>query len=171
MGTTLDQYIQSKGALPSRQAARIGFLILQKISAEFTAKTEDRPAVLQPSRVTVVSADQVEVAPGAEAHVARTSPNYASPEEAQGIPGDYRSQFYSFGCTLFEFIAGFPPFEGDSQTVLKSHVRAPIPDPSEVALGVYPQLADISGDLLNNDPVLRLRVVRELAQRLKSCVT
>ncbi len=42
------------------------------------------------------------------------TPNYVSPEQAQGHPGDRRSDIYSLGVILYEIWTGVRPFHGDS---------------------------------------------------------
>ena len=53
---------------------------------------------------------------------------YMSPEQAQGIAVDGRSDIYSLGVMLFEVLAGHVPYEGDTlATVLVKHITAPVP--------------------------------------------
>lgn len=40
------------------------------------------------------------------------SPDYMAPEVLRGKPYTYSVDYWSLGCILFEFMAGFPPFSG-----------------------------------------------------------
>lgn len=53
------------------------------------------------------------------------TPEYMSPEQAEGREVDQRSDIYSLGCALYEVLAGRPPFMGTtSVSVLYQQVHA-----------------------------------------------
>src|SRR3984893_4701153 len=60
--------------------------------------------------------------------VLRGSPYYMSPEQAQGVPLDARSDLYSAGVMLFELLTGAKPYVGNSAVeVMQQHVHGPRP--------------------------------------------
>jgi DNA-binding response OmpR family regulator len=60
--------------------------------------------------------------------VLRGSPYYMSPEQAQGIPLDARSDLYSVGVMLFEMLTGNKPYVGNTAVeVMQQHVHGPRP--------------------------------------------
>jgi serine/threonine-protein kinase PpkA len=67
--------------------------------------------------------------------VLRGSPYYMSPEQAQGVPLDARSDLYSVGVMLFEMLTGTKPYVGNSAVeVMQQHVHGPRPRlPAELA--------------------------------------
>ena len=58
------------------------------------------------------------------------TPEYISPEQAEGSKVDARADIYSFGAILFEMVTGKVPFEGDTtlSIILKQKLEPP-PDP------------------------------------------
>jgi serine/threonine protein kinase len=69
------------------------------------------------------------------AGVLRGSPYYMSPEQAQGLELDPRSDLYSLGVIFFEMLTGSKPYVGSSAIeVLQQHVNSALPDlPPELA--------------------------------------
>jgi len=58
--------------------------------------------------------------------VAWGTPEYAAPEVWQGKAGQ-TSDIYALGVVLYEFIAGVPPWQGDTDWVERQHTNAAIP--------------------------------------------
>lgn len=63
------------------------------------------------------------------------SPNYVSPEQADGHEIDGRSDIYSLGCVLFEMLTGSKPYSFSSVIdIVIQHKQAPVPNlPEELA--------------------------------------
>ncbi|HVC70497.1 MAG TPA: Stk1 family PASTA domain-containing Ser/Thr kinase [Acidimicrobiales bacterium] len=69
---------------------------------------------------------------------------YFSPEQAEGMGVDARSDIYSLGVVLFEMVTGRPPFLGDTPVAVASkHVRENPPTPREINPSVPPDLEAI----------------------------
>ncbi len=67
--------------------------------------------------------------------VLRGSPYYMSPEQAQGLPVDRRSDLYSLGILFYEMLLRRKPYHGETAIeILQQHVGAPLPQlPAELA--------------------------------------
>ncbi len=56
------------------------------------------------------------------------SPFYMSPEQAEGVPVDGRTDIYSLGIIFYEMLTGEKPYEGDSAIkVIMKHIQSPVP--------------------------------------------
>jgi serine/threonine protein kinase len=88
------------------------------------------------------------------------TPAYMSPEQAQGVQVDHRSDIYSLGIVLYEMIAGRVPFEADtSWTVILKHINDE-PPPIE---GIQPPVQQVIERVLAKDPDRRYQTCRELS--------
>jgi eukaryotic-like serine/threonine-protein kinase len=89
--------------------------------------------------------------------VLRGSPYYMSPEQAQGVPLDARSDLYSVGVMLFEMLTGSKPYVGTTALeVMQQHVHGPRPP-------LPPQFASL-------DPLLEQLMARERGRRFPDAV-
>jgi len=78
---------------------------------------------------------------------------YFSPEQAEGMGVDSRSDIYSLGVVLFEMVTGRPPFLGDTPVAVASkHVREHPPAPREINPAVPPDLEAIILKCLAKSP-------------------
>ena len=71
------------------------------------------------------------------------TPEYMSPEQANGQPLDHRVDIYALGIILYETLTGSVPFEGESfMAVLSKHAVQPVPPLRETwpGLKVSPEL-------------------------------
>jgi serine/threonine protein kinase len=88
------------------------------------------------------------------------TPAYMSPEQAQGLKVDYRSDIYSLGVVLYEMLAGRIPFEGDtSWTLIFKHINEPPPIIEGIPLAVQA----VIDRALAKKPEDRYQSARELA--------
>jgi serine/threonine protein kinase len=90
--------------------------------------------------------------------VLRGSPYYMSPEQAQGLPVDGRSDLYSLGIICYEMLTGTKPFHGNTPIeVMQQHVLAERPAlPVELA-----SWQPVLTRLMARDPDERYRNARE----------
>ena len=101
------------------------------------------------------------------------TPGYLSPEQTGRInrPLDYRTDFYSLGCTFYELLTGELPFVTDDLLELvHSHVaRAPRP-PNGLRPEIPPSLSAIVLKLMAKNPDERYQSAHGLEIDLTTCL-
>jgi serine/threonine protein kinase len=94
--------------------------------------------------------------PGAAGGIPAGAPNYISPEQVTGAVVDYRSDIYSCGAMLFEFLTGKTPFLADNPLALmRMHVSEPVPDPRAVNSSLPQGVAEMVMRAMAKDPADR----------------
>ena len=92
---------------------------------------------------------------------------YFSPEQAQGLSVDPRSDLYSLGVVLYEMVTGRPPFAGDTPLAIAyKHVQDQPPSPSTLMPTLPPGLEAIIMKLLQKKPDDRYASAEDLRMDL-----
>jgi len=141
-GGSLGDAIERGGALPVPRALAIARKICLGL-----AHAHDRGLVhrdLKPDNILLDADDAPRIVdfglaitnsddgPGGSARLTRVgfalgTPIYAAPEQAFGEEVDQRADLFSLGVTLYEMLAGVPPFDGDSHEVIARNARDEFP--------------------------------------------
>ena len=149
-GHTLRERLNELGHLAPRDAARVTEGVLAALAYSHSMGIVHRD--IKPGNVMLSPAGEVKVMDfGIARAIADTAATmtqtsavigtaqYLSPEQAQGMPVDARSDLYSTGCMLFELLTGRTPFVADTAVALAyQHVgQAPVA-PSSVQPDIPP---------------------------------
>jgi WD40 repeat protein len=95
------------------------------------------------------------------------TPHFMSPEQAQGLSVDARSDLFSLGSVLYTLAAGKPPFEAETSVAV---LRRVIDDTPPGLAGLRPDLpaglVKVIDDLMAKDPARRPASAAEVAELL-----
>jgi serine/threonine protein kinase len=95
------------------------------------------------------------------------TPAFMSPEQAQGLRLDGRSDLYSLGATWFTMLTGQMPYKGSNYLeVLVAHVEQPTPDVRMLRPDVPGPIAALISRLLSKNPEDRPASAEELLAEL-----
>ncbi len=132
-GETLKQVLARRTSLPLTEALALAIQACAAFSAVHAAGVTHRdikPDNLMVSRDGVVKVLDFSIARnnGAKRRtgggLAVGTLGYMSPEQLRGQPGDRRSDIYALGCTLYEMLAGVPPFDFEVELdVANAHIQ------------------------------------------------
>lgn len=92
---------------------------------------------------------------------------YMSPEQARGRPVDRRSDVWSFGCVLFECLAGRPAFAGETASDLIAEILTRDPDWTTLPAHAPPRLLEVLRRCLRKDAGERPRDIRDVRLQLE----
>jgi serine/threonine-protein kinase RIM15 len=85
------------------------------------------------------------------------TPDYLAPETVNGVGQDEMSDWWSVGCILFEFLAGYPPFHaGTPDEVFENILARKISWPDDEDWDISPEAKDLMNKLLCLEPRERL---------------
>jgi len=186
-GRDLAKVISTEKRLPADEAVRIGLQVarglakaheagvvhrdLKPANIFLTDREDDKPLV----KILDFGISKVIDASRADAKLKLTragtvvgTPQYMSPEQAQGYSVDARTDVWALGLVLYEMLAGRPAYpEMATYEQFIIHLVSNPPDPlAEVAPWVEPALAKVVHRAIEHDVSARIQSCVDLAREL-----
>lgn len=94
------------------------------------------------------------------------TPEYISPEQAEGRRVDGRSDLYALAVVAYEIITGRTPFAGTAPQLIVAHAQLPPPAPSSIAPHLPSDLDDVFARALAKHPDQRFPSGQALVEAL-----
>jgi WD40 repeat protein len=180
-GLSLQQKIDRDAPLELREILRIGMQTAYGLAAAHTQGLIHRD--IKPSNILLQNGvERVQITDFGLARavddvsITRTgevtgTPQYMSPEQAQGRPVDHRADLFSLGSVLYAMCTGRSPFRADSTVAVINRVCNDTPRPiDEINPEIPAWLSTIIDRLLQKDPADRFRSAAEVADLLSQCL-
>ncbi len=180
-GKTVEKQIKESGPLSEEKVFEIGTSVGKALQAASKFDLVHRD--IKPGNLMLTEDDLVKLA---DFGIAREredtsvtqdakiigTPDYMSPEQAQGKPVDVRSDLYSLGATLYHCATGRPPFQGDTaQGVLLQQVQdTPVP-PRVRNPAISGGLNRLILRLMEKDPANRFQIPESLVEAIENVQT
>ena len=99
------------------------------------------------------------------------TPYYIAPEKLNNEPEDFRSDIYSLGGTLFHAVAGRPPFEAESASLVAlKHLKSRAVSLQAFAPDVSSETAYVINRMLHKDPNQRYGSYGELIDHFRYAI-
>ncbi len=144
-GETFKQILQREKKLDFMQAAKV----VREVASALDAAWHEQKLVHQDIKPDNIMLDANGFAKLADLGLARVAgnenrdeevgdevmgtPQYISPEQLTGVPTDVRSDIYSLGATLYQFVTGRFPYVADTaEEIARMHVAGNLMPPKEV---------------------------------------
>ncbi len=178
-GQSLAQILRRDGRLSAEQVTRVALDVSSALGFAHDGDVVHRD--VKPGNVLVSPKGEMKVADfgiataltsTADSNLTQTgavmgTATYFSPEQAQGLKVDNRSDLYSLGVVMYEMLVGHPPFSGETPvSIAYKHVQEPVPPVSDQGVDVPGPLAAICMKLLSKDPANRYRTAAALRSDL-----
>ncbi|HVE92375.1 MAG TPA: PASTA domain-containing protein [Actinomycetota bacterium] len=177
-GTSLKDLIASKAPLAPKRAAKIAEQVLAALGVAHRSGLVHRD--IKPGNILLTRDGEAHVTDFGIARAASGDTNtqtgtilgtayYLSPEQAQGLPLDGRSDLYSLGVVLYEMTTGRRPFTGDSPvSIAMKHVRENADRPTKIRPGLPADLEAIILTAMAKSPEDRYSTAAQMRRDVES---
>jgi eukaryotic-like serine/threonine-protein kinase len=183
-GETLHDRIQREGRLPVRDVLLVARDVSDALGYAHSKGVVHRD--VKPANVLLTSAGAYlmdfgfanapgaavfERGPGAVRYIVGT-PDYVSPEQVAGQRAeDWRSDFFSLGCVMFEMLIGKPPFRAESpRATMMRRLKYPAADVRMLRSDLPPAVAAIVNRNLDLHPSNRFPFAGSLSAALDAAL-
>ncbi len=175
-GRELKDYFQANERFSMPDIARILTKILDALDYSHRHGVVHRD--IKPANIILLPDGGVKVADFGVAHIETSNmtqagttlgtPAYMSPEQILGLPVDGRSDIFSAGVILYQFLTGERPFTGTSTVTMRKVLEEnPLP-PSRFNVQTSPAMDDVVRKALAKKPEDRFQNAAEFAAALNA---
>ena len=175
-GENLKSFIRRKGKLSDDEALSIAKQVCEGLAEAHRLGVVHRD--LKPQNIMIDEEGDAKImdfgiarsleAPGmTQTGVMIGTPDYISPEQAEGEEADHRSDIYALGVILYEMVTGNVPFKGDTAlSVAMKHKSKLAPDPKQFNPDISNDLNKLILICMEKDKELRYQNAEELLEDL-----
>ncbi|MFC2142152.1 protein kinase [Acidobacteriota bacterium] len=177
-GEDLRSLLQKKGMLPTDEAIEVAKQVCEGLVEAHRLGVVHRD--LKPQNIMINENGQakimdfgiarsIEAGGMTQTGVMIGTPDYMSPEQAEGREADERSDIYSLGIILFEMATGEVPFKGDTALSVALKHKAQLPqNPGKLNPQVSEDLSRLILICLEKDRERRYQTAQELLTELRN---